>query len=112
VRDAAVGTVGDVGSCPAVLSRQLGLLSWTTREVTMKTVSGFVVALIAVGLLFGTGPVQAAVSKSQTMHQQRYAAAQHRTAHHQVAAANQCLAKPGTMRALFCPSTTPSAGVP
>jgi hypothetical protein len=77
----------------------------------MKTVSGFVVALIAVGLLFGTGPVQAAVSKSQTMHQQRYAAAQHRTAH-EVAAANQCLAKPGTMRALFCPSTTPSAGVP
>jgi hypothetical protein len=76
----------------------------------MKTVSsGFVIAFATVALLFGTGvgPVQAALYKSQTV--PRHAAAQHRMIQHPRTAANECLAKPGSMRALFCAAPAPSA---
>jgi hypothetical protein len=77
----------------------------------MKTItSGPIVAFAALGLLFGTGvgPVQAALSKTspQTMHHARHA--QNHMARHSRTAANQCLAKPGSMRALFCPAGSPS----
>ena len=77
----------------------------------MKTISSAsIIAFAAIGLLFGAGvgSVQAAVSKSssQTMHHPRYA--QHHMSRNSRTAANQCLAKPGSMRALFCPAGPPS----
>jgi hypothetical protein len=78
----------------------------------MKTLS-FLVAFAAVAFLFGAvvGPAQAAVAKSssQTMHHPRYATSQHTITRHHRTAANQCLAKPGSMRALFCPTGAPAA---
>jgi hypothetical protein len=78
----------------------------------MKIISrGSIIAFAAIGLLLGTGvaPVQAALFRTspQSMHHMRQA--QNHMAHHSRTAANQCLAKPGSMRAFFCPAGTPAA---
>src|SRR5262249_10508884 len=91
------------------LANALVLFRWLAREATMKTItSGSIIAFAAIGLLFGTGvePVQAALFKTspQPTHHARHA--QNHMARHSRTAANQCLAKPGSMRAFFCPSGT------